>query len=334
MKQIAVLSGKGGSGKTFLSSSLAVLMKDAVLADCDVDAANLHLMLSPEQTRCTDFVSGTAAVVDASRCTGCGACVEACRFHAIEVVGPTDSEHAADARAAGSPAGSPPGERPRGGYAVVDPIACEGCGVCDHLCPEDAVTLVEQRRGTWCVSHTDFGPLVHAHLEPGEENSGKLVERVRREAVESARHADAAWILIDGPPGTGCAAKSAMTGVDFLVMVTEPTVSGIHDLERVLDLADHFGIPAGVVINKSGLSTRQTGRIEATIARRGAVAPLAAVGSQASSARPAIVRLGAIPFSPTVPEALTRLVPYPLAHADAITDELRSIWNAIVDSLE
>lgn len=303
MKQIAVLSGKGGSGKTFVSSSLAVLMQNAVLADCDVDAANLHLMLAPEQTECTDFVSGSAAVIDASRCTGCRACVEACRFHAIEMVEPTDSERSLDSQA-------------RGRYALVDPIACEGCGVCDYVCPVDAVSLVEQRRGTWCVSRTDFGPLVHAHLEPGEENSGKLVERVRREATESARRTGADWILIDGPPGTGCAAKSAMTGVDFLVMVTEPTVSGIHDLQRVLDLADHFGIPTGIVINKSGLSAAQSERIEAIIARR------------------EIARLGSIPFSATVPEALTRLVPYPLAHTDAITDELRSIWNAIIGSFE
>ncbi len=294
MKQIAVLSGKGGSGKTFVSSSLAVLMEDAVLADCDVDAANLHLMLHPQQSECTPFVSGTAAVVDATRCTGCGACVEACRFHAIEMVIAA----------------------PDAGRAHVDAIACEGCGVCAWVCPVDAVTLVEQCRGTWCVSRTDFGPLVHARLEPGEENSGKLVEQVRRQAVESARHSGAEWILIDGPPGTGCAAKSAMTGVDYLVMVTEPTVSGVHDLERVLELADHFGTPAGVIVNKSGLSARQTERIEATIANRG------------------IVQLGSIPFSATVPEALTRLVPYPLAQADSITDELTSIWRAIGRLLE
>ncbi|MFW6313662.1 MAG: 4Fe-4S binding protein, partial [Spirochaetota bacterium] len=261
------------------------------------DAANLHLMLHPEETECRPFVSGTVSTVDASPCTGCGACAAACRFGAIGLIADADGARSLDR------------------HAVVDPIACEGCGVCAYVCPTDAVTLVEQHRGTWCVSPSDLGPLVHARLEPGEENSGKLVEQVRREAVESARRTGADWILIDGPPGSGCAAKSAMTGVDFLVLVTEPTVSGVRDMRRVVGLAGHFGIPVGVVINKSDLSPTQGQRIEATIEQRG------------------IIRLGSIPFSAAVPEALTRLVPYPNEHDDAITDELRSIRDAICRSL-
>ena len=283
MKQIAVLSGKGGSGKTFISSSLAVLMANAVFADCDVDAANLHLMLRPRRSRCEPFVSGSTAAVDPERCTACGACAEACRFTAIEM-------------------------RAR---AVVDPLACEGCGVCRYVCPVGAISMHEQRRGRWCVSQTEYGALVHARLEPGEENSGKLVEQVRRSALQSARESGADWILIDGPPGTGCAAKSAMTGVDYLVLVAEPTVSGVHDVDRVIRLARHFRIPVGLVVNKSDLSTAQTGRLDAIATAYD------------------LPRLGSIPFSAEVPHALTRLEPYPLGHADAITVELRAIWRAI-----
>ena len=167
MKQIVVVSGKGGSGKTFVSSSLAAIAAGdtnggTTYADCDVDAADLYLMLDPRQTECTDFVSGRLATVDADRCTGCGRCVSECRFHAVAMTGPPDAER-----------------------AKVDPIACEGCGVCAYVCPEDAVPLAEQRRGRWCTSSTEYGPLVHAHLEPGEENSGKLVAQVRRLGVSA-----------------------------------------------------------------------------------------------------------------------------------------------------
>lgn len=286
MKQIVVVSGKGGSGKTFVSSSFAALAEDSVFADCDVDAANLHLMLHPTGEACEPFASGTAAVVDADRCTACGACEEACRFNAISLPEP----------------GSP---------AVVDPIACEGCGVCKLVCRPDAISLVEQERGTWCRSATGFGPLVYAHLQPGEENSGKLVDQVRRAAADTAAAREAELVVIDGPPGTGCAAKSAITGTDYVVIVAEPTVSGVHDMLRVLELTEHFRIPAGLIVNKADLSPRQTEALRAIAAERG------------------VAYLGEIPFSRSVPEALTRLEPYPRRRNDAITHRLAEIWLSV-----
>ena len=294
MKQIVIVSGKGGTGKTFVSSSIAAMagpngeVVGTTFADCDVDAANLHLMLDPSDTSCSDFVSGRLAEVNPGRCTGCGLCVDACRFEAVSLVG-TDG-------------------RTR---ALVDPIACEGCGVCEYVCPENAVALAEQRRGRWCVSRTPYGTLVHAHLEPGEENSGKLVAKVRDVAAERARQAGVDWILIDGPPGTGCAAKSAITGTDYVLLVAEPTPSGIHDTLRVVDLARHFRIPVGLVVNKADLAPHRTDELRRIAAEQ------------------AIAWLGEIPFSRAVPEALTTLTPYPVDHDDGITATLAATWSRV-----
>lgn len=294
MKQIVIVSGKGGSGKTFVSSSIAAIASTSAdggstaFADCDVDAANLHLMLDPHDTSCSDFVSGKLAEVAPDRCTGCGLCVDACRFEAVSLVR-TDG-------------------RTR---ALVDPIACEGCGVCEYVCPENAVALSEQRRGSWCVSRTPYGALVHAHLEPGEENSGKLVAKVRDVAVERAQEEQTNWILIDGPPGTGCAAKSAITGTDYVLLVAEPTPSGIHDMLRVIDLARHFRIPVGLVVNKADLAPHRTDELRRIAAEQ------------------AIAWLGEIPFSREVPEALTTLTPYPSGRDDEITATLETTWNRV-----
>lgn len=294
MKQIVIMSGKGGSGKTFVSSSIAAIAgangeaHSTTFADCDVDAANLHLMLAPRDTSCSDFVSGKLATVDPARCTACGLCVDACRFEAISLVD-TDA----------------------GRSARIDPIACEGCGVCEYVCPVDAVALAEQRRGRWCDSRTPYGALVHAHLEPGEENSGKLVAKVRERAVDRAREEGADWVLIDGPPGTGCAAKSAMTGTDYVLLVAEPTPSGIHDMLRVVDLAHHFRIPIGLVVNKADLAPHRTDELRRIAAEQ------------------AIEWLGEIPFSRAVPEALTTLTPYPIARRDEITATLEAAWGRV-----
>lgn len=284
MKQVVVLSGKGGTGKTFVTSSLAAIAENTVFADCDVDAANLHLMLAPSVRDEETFVAGVVATVDAERCTACGLCVEQCRFEAIELGETT---------------------------AVVDSIACEGCGVCHLVCPEGAVRLVRDDAGSWYRSDTRFGPLVHALLNPGAENSGKLVEIVRRAAVEEAGRTHAEWVVIDGPPGTGCSAKSAITGTDFVLLVTEPTVSGAHDVERVVQLAEFFRVPMGMIVNKSTLDPERTDDLRKFARSR------------------SIAWLGEIPFDRSIVEAVTSLESYPLKHENAIVRTLRSGWDRL-----
>jgi MinD superfamily P-loop ATPase len=284
VKQIVVLSGKGGTGKTFVTSSLASIAEQAVFADCDVDAANLHLMLAPTVRSEETFVAGVVATIDADRCTACGICVEHCRFDAIELREPT---------------------------AVVDPVACEGCGVCHLVCPEGAVRLERDDAGSWYRSDTAFGPLVHALLSPGAENSGKLVEVVRRAAVDEAARVRAEWVVIDGPPGIGCSAKSAITGTDFVLLVTEPTVSGAHDVERVVQLAEFFRVPMGMIVNKSTLDRGRTEELREFARTRD------------------IAWLGEIPFDRSIVDAVTALKAYPLVHDNAISRMLRTSWERI-----
>lgn len=222
MKEILILSGKGGTGKTTITGSLAALMPHAVLADCDVDAADLHLILAPRVREENEFWSGVEAQIDTTRCSGCGTCYELCRFHAINLEE----------------------------TASLLPFSCEGCGVCAEFCPEDAITMIDKNCGDWFLSDTDFGPMIHARLGIGEENSGKLVSLVKRQAKKVAEKKEADWLLVDGPPGIGCPVIASMSGASFTLLVTEPTQSGLHDLMRVADLAAHFKVPAGVCINK------------------------------------------------------------------------------------
>ncbi len=251
-KQIAVISGKGGTGKTSLVASFAALAESPVMADCDVDAPDLHLVLRPVVRETHPFSGGLVARIDPDRCTGCGRCRELCRFGAVEA-----------ARA---------GAWPPGGLAAfrVDPLACEGCGVCHDHCPEGAVTLERQRAGTWHVSSTRFGPLVHAVLGVAQENSGKLVAQVRERARELAQERGSPVVIVDGPPGIGCPVISSITGVDLVLVCTEPTPSGRHDLDRVLDLAEHFRVPALVCVNKADLGPRVTEEMAARVHGRGA----------------------------------------------------------------
>ena len=249
MKELVVISGKGGTGKTSLTVSFAALAPDAVLADGDVDAADLHLILAPDVRRREVFRSGHAAVVRAEACVGCGRCAALCRFEAIV-----------------------PATRPGDGARVfaVDPGACEGCGVCVWNCPARAIDFPEQVCGEWFVSATRFGPLVHARLHPGAENSGKLVSLVREQARETAKQERRDLVIVDGPPGTGCPVIAALTGAAGVLIVTEPTVSGAHDLARVLELAAHFKIPAAVCVNKWDLNSEQADGIEAAARATGA----------------------------------------------------------------
>ncbi len=243
IREITVLSGKGGTGKTSLAASLAVLAENAVVADCDVDAADLHLVLYPQVRRKEEFYSGRLAQIMAERCTGCGLCLEHCRYGAV-------------------------GEK--AGLCSVSPESCEGCGVCLRICPAGAIDFPERHYGHWIISDTRCGPMVHARLAPAAENSGKLVSIVRAQAKMLAQGTDRGTVIIDGPPGIGCPVIASLTGATLALVVTEPTVSGEHDLMRVLSLAKHFGVPAWVCVNKWDLNPGMAQSIERMAMESGA----------------------------------------------------------------
>ncbi len=235
MNQIVVISGKGGTGKTSLVASLAALAGTSVLADCDVDAADLHLVVQPSLVERYEFIGGKRAVIDHDACNACDLCRSLCRYNAI-TGGREDHS--------------------------VDPIACEGCGVCAWFCPERAIEMVDAVEGEWYVSDTRLGPMVHARLNPAGENSGKLVSLLRAEARSIAESRSIDTILVDGSPGIGCPVIASITGADLVLVATEPTLSGLHDLERVIGLTKHFGVPSMVVVNKFDINEENTRRIE------------------------------------------------------------------------
>lgn len=245
MKELVVISGKGGSGKTSLVGSLFALADNAVVADCDVDAADLHLVLNPVIKRREDFQAGTEAIIVRQQCIGCGKCFDVCRFDAIRVEKPegNGNENAA----------------PR--YRVV-PTDCEGCGACLLVCSPAAIRMEPTVCGQWFVSETPHGPMVHARLGIGSENSGKLVSLVRDEAKQRCLRDGLELLLVDGPPGIGCPVIASIGGADLVLAATEPTPSGLHDLERVGQLARHFGVPIVVCINKWDINAEMSGRIE------------------------------------------------------------------------
>ena len=235
MHEILIISGKGGTGKTTITAAFAHMASNHVICDLDVDAPDLHLLLNPQHSRVHEFVSGNEAVINPDKCENCLDCVERCRFNAI-------FEN---------------GEAPR-----VNPLKCEGCKVCVAFCPAGAIVYPEKNCGQWYLSESRFGPMIHAQLRPGEENSGKLVTLLRQKAKEKAMELGLDLVLSDGPPGIGCPVISALGGSHLAVIVTEPTPSGSHDLERVIGLCRHFRTPAGVIINKFDLNPDQTRRIE------------------------------------------------------------------------
>lgn len=240
MKELTVISGKGGTGKTTFAAAFASLERDAVIADCDVDASNLHLVLDPEIYETQEFSGLKVAIKDDEKCTQCGECLEHCRFDAI-----TED-------------------------FTIMPERCEGCGVCEYVCPEDAIRLVDRRSGYAYLSRTRFGPMSHAKLNTAEEASGKLVAVVRDNAKKLANESGSELILIDGPPGTGCPVIAAIAGVNLVLIVTEPSISGKMDLERILGVASHFSIPAIVCVNKFDINTDNTRDIEAYCKEQGA----------------------------------------------------------------
>ncbi|MFA5144649.1 MAG: P-loop NTPase [Candidatus Omnitrophota bacterium] len=281
MKQIAVISGKGGTGKTVVTGSLAALAKNKIMVDCDVDAADLHLLLHPDIRERHEFRSGQTAVIDKGLCKKCGKCISVCRFGAIR----------AD--------------------CTVERFSCEGCVLCSHICPYGAIRMEENIAGEWFVSDTKYGLFVHAKLGIAEENSGKLVAKIKQVAKELAEKQALDHIIIDGPPGIGCPVIASLSGVDCALIVTEPTLSGLHDAQRVIGVAKHFNIPVKLAVNKYDLNPVMTERIE-TFCRENDI-PV----------------IGKIPFDKAVVKALVEgktIVEYAQCAAGA---QVRKIWEAI-----
>jgi len=235
MKELVILSGKGGTGKTSLTAAFASFSDNMILCDADVDAADLHLLMAPDIKQKTDFQGGNEAIIDPDKCSQCGLCMELCRFDAVKNIND---------------------------IFEIDPIECEGCGVCYDLCPEKAIDFPIKTCGEWYISDTRFGPMVHARLGIAEENSGRLVALIRQETKEIVQEKHIDLILTDGPPGIGCPVIASMGQANAVLIVSEPTVSGIHDLERVAQLAAHFKIPAMVCVNKYDLNHDQTRAIK------------------------------------------------------------------------
>jgi MinD superfamily P-loop ATPase len=291
VKQLAVISGKGGTGKTILSASFAVLASNKALADCDVDAANLHLLLHPDIQETHTFSGGREARLSQVRCTGCGLCQEACRFDAIS-------------------------QNIEGAEFRIDPLACEGCAVCHFVCPSGAIDMEDADTGEWYRSETAYGPFVFARLNIGAENSGKLVTKVREQALELGKQRGLGLIIIDGPPGIGCPVVAALSGVDLALVVTEPTPSGIQDMDRVIRAAQHFGIRAACCINKFDLNPSLTGEIEEWCGQQG-------VGV-----------VGRIPYDVGVAEAITQGIPPVLFLQNGTAEAIRETWARTAGSLD
>jgi len=284
MKEVVVLSGKGGTGKTSIVASFAALAQSKVLADCDVDAADLYLLLQPQTKQEHEFWSGQTAYIDNEKCNECGLCQEVCRFGAIQ------------------------------NYAV-DPISCEGCGFCSQICPVDAITMSENMSGHWFVSETRYGPLVHARLGIAQENSGRLVALVRQNAKHIAEEENLSYIIVDGPPGIGCAVISSLSGANLALLVTEPTLSGMHDLGRVLELCRHFGIPALACINKYDINEENSRQIE----------------SYCANQKVEVVSL--IPFDNVVTEALVNGLPVVEFSDGRVKQEIYNLWRKVSERL-
>lgn len=279
MKQIVVISGKGGTGKTVVTGALAVLAENKVMVDCDVDAADLHLLLSPTIKERHEFRSGKTAVIDEKLCNKCGQCVRACRFYAIKP------------------------------DIVVESFSCEGCGLCARICPQGAISMQENTAGEWFVSETKYGPFVHAKLGIAEENSGKLVSKIRQVASDIAKDKGHDYVIIDGPPGIGCPVIASLSGVDIALIVTEPTLSGLHDAQRVIDAAAHFNVSSKLVINKYDLNTDMADSIEKYCMEKG------------------VPVIGKIPFDKSVVRSIVSGVPV-VEHVDGhVKEELVKVWK-------
>lgn len=234
-KEIVVLSGKGGTGKTTIASSLAVLFRNKIIADADVDAANMYILMNPDNIKSGDFAGKPVARIDNRSCINCGICKDLCRFDAIDII---NSQH------------------------TIDQLSCDGCTLCSLACPEKAIQMEPVMVGKWLSSDTEYGKFVYARLDPGAENSGNLVTMVKHQAKLLAESEKTNYILIDGPPGIGCPVISALSGADYTIIVTEPSIPGISDLKRMIKLSDHFKVKSGIVINKHDINSDNTKKIE------------------------------------------------------------------------
>ncbi len=286
MKEIAIISGKGGTGKTFFSSNFAVFLKNKVIVDCDVDAANLHLLLPHKVEKKEKFFAGKKVFIDLEKCTGCGVCREVCPFDGVK-----EFE----------------------GQFQIDEINCEGCLLCYHLCESRAIRLEDKLCGEFYISSTKYGPFVHAHLFPGEENSGKLVIKLKEVAREIAEKEGLDYLLIDGPPGVGCPVIATLTGSTHVVILTEPTPSGVHDLKRTLELVSRFDAKVSVVINKFDLNMKISEKIEKEFKDKG------------------ILKVFKLPFNEMVQETVRDCKLYVEVIKDEFSGKLRSIYEQILD---
>ena len=284
MKQVLIISGKGGTGKTVITASLAVLAQNKVMVDADVDAANLYLLLDPKIKSTNEYIGSKSAFIDAGKCTGCGKCEEICRFGA-------------------------PYEKAE--KYCINELSCEGCGSCTIVCPNKAITLKEEETGKWFVSDTKYGPFVHAKLGIAQENSGKLVSVIREKAKDIAVEKNAEYIIIDGPPGIGCPVIASLSGIDIALVVTEPSLSGIHDMERVIGVAEHFGVDTKVIINKYDINLENTENIK-KICKDNKVEVL-----------------GQLPFSDIVNQSVVECVPIVEFCNDQITKNIINLWNKV-----
>lgn len=295
MKQLVILSGKGGTGKTSISAAFAHLAGvtpglTVVLVDADVDASNLDLVLEPKVKQANDFYGAQVAVIDPLRCSGCAECMAVCRFDAISQLAPAS-------------------------ISVIDKIACEGCAACQYACPSQAITMQPELTGQWCFSESAFGPLFHASLRPAQENSGKLVSLIKRQAVDYARQIEAALILVDGPPGIACPAISAISGADMILLVTEPTAAGVHDLERISQTIRHFNVPMLVCLNKADIY------------------PAGAAAINAFCQANHIPLVGAIPFDTVVTQAMVQGVPVTAFSQSDVATQINNLWHKVFAAL-
>ena len=289
MKQLLIISGKGGTGKTFFTSCLAVVFENKIIVDCDVDAANLHLLLCPQIKEKYEFWCGKIAEINSEKCIGCGSCKEVCRFSAI-----VESN----------------------GFYKIDPYACEGCTICSYFCEQGAILIKDKLSGYYFISDTEYGPLIHAKLGIAQENSGKLVTKLKEVASEMAKKEGYKYIIIDGPPGVGCPVIASMTGVDLAIAITEPTFSALHDLERIIKLTKHFKVDLKVIINKYDLNEKVGKAIEEILMKE------------------KIELLGRIPFSEEIAASIKQGVPLLKVSKSSLTKIIVNLCQKVIELLK